>query len=61
MLKNKTIICSGKVARRYEEGGMSFCGIAFMDLSAEDMAELSLHLYGEDEELPASGQAPGGA
>jgi hypothetical protein len=55
-LKAKSIVCSGKVARRYEEGGMSYCGIAFMDLSAQDMATLSLGLYGEDE-----GRVEGGA
>jgi hypothetical protein len=49
-LDGKSIVCSGKVARRYNEGGMSFCGIAFMDLSAQDMAALSLDLYGEDDE-----------
>jgi hypothetical protein len=46
-LKDRGIVCSGKVARRYNEGGMSFCGIAFMDLSAQDMAALSLGLYGD--------------
>jgi hypothetical protein len=56
-LKGKNIVCSGKVARRYNEGGMSFCGIAFMDLSAQDMAALSLGLYGEEEDLPAGGGA----
>jgi len=56
-LNDKNIVCSGKVARRYNEGGMSFCGIAFMDLSAQDMATLSLGLYGEEEELPAGGGA----
>ncbi len=61
VLKDRTIVCSGKVARRYEEGGMSFCGIAFMDLSSRDMAALSLHLYGDDEGLPVSGQATGGS
>jgi len=45
------------VARRYDEGGMSFCGIAFMDLSAQDMATLSLGLYGQEEDLPAGGGA----
>jgi hypothetical protein len=61
VLKDKSIVCSGRVARRYEEGGMNFCGIAFMDLSTRDMATLSRHLYGDDEEFPASGQAAGGA
>jgi hypothetical protein len=56
-LKDKKIVCSGKVARRYDEGGMSFCGIAFMDLSAQDMAALSLGLYGEEEDLAAGGGA----
>jgi hypothetical protein len=56
-LKHKNIVCSGKVARRYDEGGMSFCGIAFMDISAQDMATLSLDLYGEEEDLPADGGA----
>lgn len=61
VLKGKSIVCFGRVARRYEEGGMSFCGIAFMDLSTRDMATLSRHLYGEDEDFPASGQPMGGA
>ena len=29
---------------------MNFCGIAFMGLSAQDMAAISLGLYGEDEQ-----------
>jgi hypothetical protein len=49
VLKNTSIVCSGKVARRYSDAGMSFCGIAFMDLSAQDIATLSLGLYGEEE------------
>ena len=57
VLKDRSLVCSGKVARRYDEGGMSFCGIAFMDLSAQDMAGLSLDLYGEEEELPAGAGA----
>jgi hypothetical protein len=56
-LKDKGIVCSGKVARRYDEGEMRFCGIAFMDLSAEDRALLSLDLYGEEEELPVGAEA----
>jgi hypothetical protein len=47
-LKGKKIVCSGKVARRYDERGHGFCGIAFMDLSAQDTAALSLGLYGEE-------------
>lgn len=54
-LKDKTMVCSGKIARRYEEGDMSLCGIAFMDLSAQDMAALTLGLYGEDEKSPLGG------
>lgn len=54
-IKDKSIICSGKVARRYDEGKMSLCGIAFMDLSAQDIATLSLRLYGEDEQVPQGG------
>jgi hypothetical protein len=46
-LRDRGIVCSGKVARRFNEGGMSFCGIAFMDLSAQDRAFLSRELYGE--------------
>jgi hypothetical protein len=49
ILKDTSIVCSGKVARRYSDAGMSFCGIAFMDLSAQDIATLSLGLYGEEE------------
>lgn len=49
-LNDRGIVCSGKVARRYNEGGMSFCGIAFVDLSAEDRAFLSRELYGEAED-----------
>lgn len=56
-LKDKSIVCSGKVARRYNEGGMSFCGIAFMDLSAQDTATLSLSLYGEEEPFAVGGGA----
>ena len=55
LLKDKVIVCSGKIARRYDEGGMSLCGLAFVDLSAQDMAALSLGLYGEDEESTAAG------
>jgi hypothetical protein len=51
----KGILCTGKVARRYDEGGVSYCGIAFMDLSAADMAALTIGLYGEDEEGPEGG------
>jgi hypothetical protein len=54
-LKGRAITCSGKVARRYDEGDSSYCGIAFMDLSAQDMAQLSIGLYGEDEESPSGG------
>ena len=54
-VKGKTIVCSGKVVRRYQEGEMSYCGLAFMDLSAQEMAELSLDLYGEDEQFSAGG------
>ena len=53
----KNIVCSGKIARRFEEDSSLYCGIAFMDLSARDMAGLSLHLYGEDE----PGSTGGGA
>jgi hypothetical protein len=56
-LKDRAVVCSGKVARRYSEGGVSFCGIAFMDLSAQDTAELSLGLYGEDEGFPSGAGA----
>ena len=52
---DKTICCSGKVARKYQEGGMNFFGLAFMDFSAEDRAVLSLELYGETEEFPGGG------
>jgi hypothetical protein len=48
-IKGKNVVCSGKIARRFEEGSTVYCGIAFMDLSAQDMAGLSLSLYGEDE------------
>ena len=50
-LKDRGIVCSGKVARRYDEGDEKYCGIAFMDLSALDRARLSLDLYGEEEEM----------
>lgn len=60
-LKGKAVVCSGKVARRYEEGGIGYCGIAFMDLSAKDMAALSLQLYGKGEDLPAAGRSVGEA
>jgi hypothetical protein len=61
ILKERSIPCTGKVARRYDESGLGFCGIAFMDLSAQDMAALTLQLYGEDERIPASGRVEGGA
>jgi hypothetical protein len=56
-LKDRGIVCTGKVARRYNEGGMSFCGIAFMDLSAQDQAFLSRELYGEAEDDSPEGEA----
>jgi hypothetical protein len=49
-LKEKVIVCTGRVARRYNEAGMSFCGIAFVDLSAQDMAALSIGLYGDEDQ-----------
>lgn len=49
-LKDKGIPCTGKVARRYDEGDSRFCGIAFMDLSDQDKAILSIGLYGEEED-----------
>jgi hypothetical protein len=52
-LKDRSLVCSGKIARRYNEGGISFCGIAFMDLSAQDRAFLSRELYGEAEDEQA--------
>jgi PilZ domain len=48
-LKDRGVVCSGKVARRYDEGEEKYCGIAFMDLTAQDKAMLSLDLYGEEE------------
>jgi hypothetical protein len=51
--EERSLACSGKVARRYNEGGMSFCGIAFMDLSDQDRAFLSRELYGEAEDEQA--------
>ena len=49
-LKDRGLVCSGKIARRYNEGGLSFCGIAFMDLSTQDRAFLSRELYGDAED-----------
>ena len=49
-LRGRGIVCSGKIARRYNEGGMSFCGIAFIDLSTQDRAFLSRELYGDAED-----------
>jgi len=54
-LKNKKIVCSGKVARKYREGDSNFCGIAFIGLSAQDLAAISLGLYGEDEQYAEGG------
>lgn len=54
-VKEKVIICSGKIVRRYQEGDMDYCGIAFMDLSAKNMAALSFDLYGEDEAFSMGG------
>ncbi len=56
-VRGKTILCSARVARRYEEGGMRFYGIAFIDVSAADMSLISSGLYGDDE----LGSVPGGA
>ncbi len=48
----ETIICSGKVTRKYQEEGMRYLGIAFMNLSAQEKTALSLNLYGVDERFP---------
>ena len=61
ILKDKSIVCSGKVARRYDEGDMSFCGIAFMDLSAQDTSLLWIRLYGEGEKFSATDSLEGGS
>ena len=53
--KGRTIVCSGKVARKYREGDTNYCGIAFVGLSAQDMAAISLSLYGEDEQYASGG------
>ena len=59
VIKGRSIVCTGKIARRFEEDKTVFCGIAFMDLSAHDMSELSLSLYGEEEDTPTGGSEHG--
>lgn len=44
----RSIVCSGKIARRYQEDKTRFCGLAFTDLSPLNRAALSMGLYGED-------------
>jgi hypothetical protein len=56
-VRGKSIVCSARVARRYEEGGTRFYGIAFSDLGASDMAFISTGLYGEDEMATTAGGA----
>jgi len=56
-LRGRNIVCFGKVARRYDEGGLRFCGIAFMDLSTADKAQLSACLYGDKEGVEAGLEA----
>ncbi len=56
-IRNKSLVCTAKVARRYEEGGMRFYGIAFSDISAADMSFLSTGLYGDEEYTSISGGA----
>jgi hypothetical protein len=53
--KDRSFVCSGKVARLFAEGGMNYCGIAFIGLSAKDLAAISLGLYGEDEPFSIGG------
>jgi hypothetical protein len=54
-VKGRSIVCSAKIARRYEERGTRFYGIAFSDLGAADMALVSSGLYGEDEPAVVGG------
>ncbi len=56
-IKNKSLVCTAKVARRYEESGMRFYGIAFSDISAADMSFISAGLYGDEEFSSISGGA----
>ncbi|HTX73278.1 MAG TPA: PilZ domain-containing protein [Rectinemataceae bacterium] len=49
----KTIVCVARVARRYDEAGSRYFGLAFQDLAAPDMAELARNLYGSPEAVPA--------
>jgi PilZ domain. len=57
-LGGRGIICSGKVARRYSEGGTSYCGVAFLGLSAQERGFLATGLYGSQEgELSMEGGA----
>jgi len=48
----RSIVCVARVARRYEEGGTHYYGLAFQDLTAVDMAELAQSLYGAPEAVP---------
>jgi hypothetical protein len=54
-VKDKIIVCPGKVVRKFQEGDMNYYGIAFMDLPAKNMAALSFALYGEDEAFSMGG------
>jgi hypothetical protein len=56
-LKDRSLVCSGKVARRYTEGGHGFFGIAFAGLSLDDQATLSRALYGDEAEAEPAGGA----
>lgn len=54
-VRGKSIVCSAKIARRYEEGGTRFYGIAFTELPASDMALISTGLYGDADFASAGG------
>jgi hypothetical protein len=56
-VRERSIVCSARIARRYEERGTRFYGIAFADLGAADMALVSSGLYGEEEPALVGGGA----
>jgi hypothetical protein len=49
---DKQVVCPARIARRYEEGGSRFYGLAFQGLSAADMALIGRGLYGDFDAVP---------
>jgi len=51
-VEGRSIPCVARVARRYEERGARYFGLAFQNLAADDMAEVARALYGAAEAVP---------